>query len=351
MPTPLPTPLPAVYQPFGKGPDFNVGSVNRPSGTVIEVVVAGDIGNPTSIDFDASGNLYITSNAGFSLDRGSVFVVPNATNGTLLTAHTYADGLIRPTGVLTHETGVYVSNRGSIYQYQDTNGDLVADERTTVISGLPDVYRDHQTHGMALGPDGMIYVAQGGTLNCCASETDPVAGTIFRFQPGSSEFEIYSTGHRNPYDLAFNPAGDLFSTDNAPNIADPRDDPYDEFNHVVQDGDYGYPMHFGNVEAETGTISPIVLLPKHHSPTGLVSAADLDLPGIARGDMLLVMWAIGRIVRIQLYFDDEANKYVATEIPWASNVGASPIDVVAGPDNNLYIASMDTGQIWRLRRQ
>ena len=38
--------------------------------------------------------------------------------------------------------------------------------------------------------------------------------TILRMNPDGSDLEVFATGLRNPYDLAFSPTGDLFATDN-----------------------------------------------------------------------------------------------------------------------------------------
>ena len=80
----------------------------------------------------------------------------------------------------------------------------------------------------------------GSTCNDC-EDLDRRSAGILRFNIDTGESEIYSTGLRNPFDIAFHPErGELFATDNG------RDDlgmnaPFEELNHIIQGGDYGYP--------------------------------------------------------------------------------------------------------------
>src|SRR6185503_8156221 len=71
-------------------------------------------------------------------------------------------------------------------------------------------------------------------------EADPRSATILRFEPDGSSAGVYATGLRNPYDVAFNAAGDLFATENG------RDDlgqfaPSEELNQIIKGADYGWP--------------------------------------------------------------------------------------------------------------
>ena len=80
----------------------------------------------------------------------------------------------------------------------------------------------------------------GSTCDACF-EADFRSATIMRFNIETGTAEVFASGLRNPYDLAFHPiTGALFATDNG------RDDlgleaPAEELNHIIQGGHYGFP--------------------------------------------------------------------------------------------------------------
>src|SRR5690606_4177560 len=99
----------------------------------------------------------------------------------------------------------------------------------------------------------------------------PRGASILRFNVDTGESEIYATGLRNPFDIAFHPDTDaLFATDNG------RDDlglevPFEELNHIVPGGDYGYPDCW-NEQRQDGcedSLPAIAFFEPHSSANGL----------------------------------------------------------------------------------
>jgi glucose/arabinose dehydrogenase len=107
-----------------------------------------------------------------------------------------------------------------------------------------------------------------------------------RFNVETGESEIYATGLRNPYDLAFHPlTGDLFATDNG------RDDlgmnePHEELNHVLQGGDYGFPdcWNAGNQVGCENSILAVAFFEAHSSANGLDFYNGEHFPAEFRGN-------------------------------------------------------------------
>ncbi|MBK9781817.1 MAG: PQQ-dependent sugar dehydrogenase [Anaerolineales bacterium] len=95
--------------------------------------------------------------------------------------------------------------------------------------------------------------------------------TIMRFNIETGEKEIYASGMRNPFDIAFHPlTGELFATDNG------RDDlglgaPQEELNLIIQNGDYGFPNCWDSQDAPgcEGTIPAVAFFEPHSSADGL----------------------------------------------------------------------------------
>ncbi len=108
-------------------------------------------------------------------------------------AVTFADGLDQVTGILPYGDEVYVGVRGSILAMRDVDGDLVADERRTLIGDLPAAYPVHANNGMAIGPDGMLYFGVGSTCNACV-ETNPLAASILRCHPNGTGCAPFARG-------------------------------------------------------------------------------------------------------------------------------------------------------------
>src|SRR5262249_56085568 len=77
---------------------------------------------------------------------------------------------------------------------------------------------DHQPNCFNFAPKGFLFWGQGAATDAGPpapgrpGET-PLNGTIIAINPSDPQLNIYATGLRNPFGMAFNPAGELFAAD------------------------------------------------------------------------------------------------------------------------------------------
>jgi glucose/arabinose dehydrogenase len=264
-------------------------------------------------------------------------------------------GYYFPLGVAIHgPTGdVYVSYQGAIAVLSDTNGDDRSDGERLLVDDLP--YDRHQNDNLKFGPDGWLYIGVGSTCDAC-EDPDPRSASILRFNVETGESEIVATGMRNPYDIAFHPGtGELFATDNG------RDDlgmdaPFEELNHIMEAGDYGYPDCW-NEHNQSGcedTIPPIAVFEAHSSANGVEFYNGESFPAGYRGNAFVsifgswlkanVQTGIQRVVLIP------NGETYATETSWFIRfpAGVMPLPVLFGPDDALYVGDYINDAIYRV---
>ncbi|MDQ3935834.1 MAG: PQQ-dependent sugar dehydrogenase [Actinomycetota bacterium] len=241
---------------------------------------------PTSLAFGPDGKLYVTS-----LD-GSVYVI-----GKDRFPRPFATGLTQPLGVVVADDGrVYVSDSekdgdglawGKVLVLEDGDGNGSADRRATVVERLPN--GRHNTNGLAFGPDGDLYVANGNRtddgIECgppptpvdCGNpgEDQPLSGSLIRVDPDArgataSDDMVVATGMRNVFDVAFwpndrsiaylptngpdDPAADdvLYATDVDDFDEQPPADPEGEPTRTPRIDDMGFPSCLYNAHENAG---------------------------------------------------------------------------------------------------
>jgi hypothetical protein len=130
---------------------------------------------------------------------------------------------------------------GRIARAVSTDGGATFTTDETFATGLAHSSFNHQTNGLDFGNDGCLYIAQGnnsnagydsdyaesrlssGLLRACFKADDDSVDPAFDRVCGDSNtqeacgVEVYASGLRNPYDLAWHSNGMLYNTDNDAN--------------------------------------------------------------------------------------------------------------------------------------
>lgn len=159
---------------------------------------------------------------------GSVVAIDDV-GGAAGTRSVFATGLRNPLGVVVAKDGtVFVADSeaarpgpfgtrvyGRVWRLTDTDENGTADKQEVVLKDLPN--GRHNTNGLALGIDGLLYVANGNATDDGVEggnpEAKPWSGSIVRVSPRATNLSLANApkgtlvahGMRNPYDLAFSP--------------------------------------------------------------------------------------------------------------------------------------------------
>jgi putative membrane-bound dehydrogenase-like protein len=299
----------------------------------------------------------------------------------------FADALNIPTGVLPwhkpeHKSGCIAFSIPNIWYFADTDGDDRADLREVLFGPLG---YDKDTHGMCssfrLGLDGWVYATHGfnntsrfevradrwqpdGKMtneripndekspNAPSSKTSDSSfeprhsfviphssfdipgrrlelqsGNVFRFRPDGSKVERYTSGQVNPFGLAWDRYGNLYS-------ADCHSSPVYQ---LIRGACY---PSFGKPHDGLG-FAPVMCQHTHGS-TGICGIVYLDggVWGPEWDDHIL----LGNCVTSRVNHDhvtftgstpkaNEQPDFITSDDPWFR-----PVDLQLGPDNALYIA-------------
>ncbi|MFO0983505.1 MAG: PQQ-dependent sugar dehydrogenase [Planctomycetota bacterium] len=298
-----------------------------------------DLAGPTSLAFDARGRLFVAQ-----IDGRILILEDNDHDGVAdPAAKVFASGLVHLHGIVFLGNVLYATNFDKIITLEDRDGDDVAETETDLVVGLPvgAAPNIHSANGIAIGKDGKVYFSLGSTCDRC-QEADPRSATVMRINPDGSGFEIFASGLRNTYDIAFNAAGDLLAGDNQFNYGSTDDYPPDELNHVRQGLNYGWPDYEGFPPPGTGTTDPICTMPPHCSPDGLHIYRALQFPG-CQDDGFICLWGevqgpvSGHVVQRLHLAADGNGSYTAAPVNFAATM-IHPIDATANRIGDLFIA-------------
>ena len=302
------------------------------------------LSNPTSISVADDGRVFVSEQ-----DGDIALLKDDDSDGTADSVGLYARGFVAPLGLLHHEDTLYVSHRGSLTALVDSDGDGQVDDIETIVSDLP--VGIHQNNGLALGPDGKMYLTLGSTCNACRERSE-LSASILQMNPDGSDMRVFASGLRNVYDIAFHPEdGTLFGADNG------RDELElhvpEELNLLVEGGDYGWPDCWGKghgVNCE-GTLPPVTEMEERSSANGLLFYTDTTFPEEYTHDLFIVQWGshlrdTGRkVVRVRL--EREGESYQAEVSDFAFGIDR-PLDVALASDGSLLVADHGSGAIYRI---
>lgn len=314
----------------------------------VQVFTEGKIERPTAMALGPDGRLYVASFA------GSIWAVDDAdADGRADDIVEFAHGLHQPEGLLWLNGGLYVTAFDELLLLKDTNDDGVADMRKVILGGMPgEQYALHQTNGLTLSPEGRILIGVGSTSDH-DEEKHPLAARILSINPDGSDLKVFASGLRNPFGITPAPGGGFFVTDNGASgcmnaSCTKRIEMPEEVNYVVEGRDYGFPHYFGMPPEGTDTEAPMLSLPDHGSPAGLVVYTGDGLPSSYAGRLFICMWARNEIISAPLQRVNDRT-FLASSRVFASGVPA-PSAIINSPNGGLYVASFAANTIYHFGR-
>ncbi len=209
-------------------PDEEHKTFVLPAGFEIQLVVSEpDIAKPMNMAFDRRGRLWVSSSSEYPMAAPSnrqandTIKILEDTNGDgrADVIKTFADNLNIPMGLYPYKDGVVCFSIPNIWFLRDTDGDDKADQREKLY-GPFDTSRD--THGMCnaftRGLDGWLYACHGfnnqsQVAGADGHEVTMHSGNTFRIKLDGSRIEHFTHGQVNPFGMAIDQNGDIFSAD------------------------------------------------------------------------------------------------------------------------------------------
>ena len=206
-------------------PQEQLTKFHVPAGFEIELVASEpDIHNPLSISFDGRGRMWVTDTIEYPFppngpgrDGLKVFEDTDG-DGRYDDVTTYVDGLSMPTGAEPIPGGAVVFSVPSIFGCYDTDGDGQIDKRSVLYTEFGNADAHGMNNGFTRWLDGWIYACHGYTNSSHVMGSDGqsitmTSGNGYRFRVDGSHIEHTWFGQVNPYGIAFDPLGNLFTAD------------------------------------------------------------------------------------------------------------------------------------------
>jgi putative membrane-bound dehydrogenase-like protein len=248
----------AVESPIGDATAIPPALFRVPEGLEVTLWATSPmLSNPTSIDVDAQGRVYVAEGVNYRgkagrRKEGDRIVVLEDTTGAgkadKVTVFPQRPNVQVPLGLAVLGDQVVVAQSPELQVFRDTNRDLrfdpASDGYEVLLKGLGPQQHDHGLHGIVTGPDGRWYFTLGNkgaaftdrsnrTIRLhdtsesrrwgkVAEATPPLSddgrmwlgGATIRIMPDGSSATVVSRGGRNVYDQAITSFGDLFQSDN-----------------------------------------------------------------------------------------------------------------------------------------
>ena len=269
-------------------------------------------------------------------------------------------------GLAYGHNSIYLNGEGpegpGMYRVRDTDGDDQYDK----VEFLKKLYNrggSHGPHGIEIGPDGWIYHISGD-YSKTVDDLDPSSphqnyledlllprhwdatghgrgimapsGHVQRFTPDGKTWQLYCAGMRNPYGLAFNRDGELFTYD--------ADMEYDfglpwyrptRVYHLVPGGEYGqragtgkWPYYYPD------SLAPVTDIGLG-SPCGIKFGYTSHFPEKYQNALFISDWAWGKIYAIHL--SEDGGTYTGEPEVFVEGKPLNAMDIEFAADGSMYL--------------
>lgn len=215
----------------------------------------------------------------------------------------------------------------------------------------------NQPNGLTFGPDGMLYLGIGARSNDgLGPDGDflpsiPDEAAILRVNPATDSVEVYASGIRNPFDMAFSTSGRLYATDNGLVSG-----PGDRLLRVEPGRFYGFPYYRTRgcekcpAKPNSLEVAPdYVRFPDYTLPRGLTVYDGDQFPANLRNTLFVALWNGTPWAQQIAWIDPQrvAGPDAEAAQPFMRGL-VRPTDVVTAPDGSLLVADSVYGHIWRV---
>ena len=163
-------------------------------------------------------------------------------------------------------------------------------------------------------------------------------GWVCKIDPDGKQWELVAAGFRNPYDLAFNRVGELFTydADMEMDVGTPWYRPT-RVCHVVSGGEFGWRFGTGKWPAHFVDSLPAVVDVGQGSPTGVAFGYGSNFPPKYQDALFINDWTYGRLYAVHL--TPQGASYSGELEEFISGTPMPLTDIVINPvDQAMYFA-------------
>jgi putative heme-binding domain-containing protein len=275
-------------------------------------------------------------------------------------------------GLLYANNSLYLNGQGKegyhMYRLRDTDGDDKYDS-LELLRKWDGGNGEHGAHGIVLGPDNKLYVVCGNFVgvpkdlvassphknyaddlvlpraedgNGFGAGKKPPGGFILRMDLNGQNAELFASGQRNTYDIAFNPDGELFGFDSDMewDWGMPWYRPIRAF-HAVSGGDYGFREGSGKWPVYYADSLPPIVNIGVGSPTGVKFGVGAKFPAKYQKAFYMMDWTYGRIVAVHL--KEAGATYTGSFENLVTGKPLNVTDMEFGKDGALYFTTGGRG--------
>ena len=239
-----------------------------------------DLYNPTNMDFDAKGRLWVTEAVNYrdfnnnpethlNFRGGDRIVILEDTDGDGISDSSKVfvqdEDLVAPMGIAVIGNKIFVSCAPNLLVYTDDDGDDVPDKKEIFLTGFGGFDHDHSLHSLIVGPDGRYYFNTGnagphlvmdksgwtlrsGSVYTGGSPYNPtnepaqvsdddrvwVGGLALRMNKDGTGLKVMGHNFRNSYEVALDSYGNMWQNDNDDQTVTCR------VSYVMEGGNAGY---------------------------------------------------------------------------------------------------------------